>query len=113
MNPCAYPGRNSSRQVVTHLEKLACREGYQFVAPPGSGQSAGDQKQVMLVIVDSEAPALGEIDAAFRRLGGRAVCAANPLILDRQGSRTSLPPGLLRNCRPADVGSGPLAARRP
>jgi len=76
VNPCAYPGRNSSRQVVAHLEELDAN-GYAFVVPPDLDNPA-DQKQVMVVIVDTEAPALREIDEALRRLGGRAVCAASP-----------------------------------
>ena len=79
VNPCAYPGRNSSRQVVTHLEKLDAN-GYQFVVPPDL-DNPGDQKQVMVVIVDTEAPALREIDEALRRLGGMAVCAASPDVI--------------------------------
>jgi tetratricopeptide (TPR) repeat protein len=79
VNPCAYPGRNSSLQVVTHLEELDAN-GYQFVVPPDL-DNPGDQKQVMVVIVDTEAPALREIDEALRRLGGRAVCAASPDVI--------------------------------
>jgi tetratricopeptide (TPR) repeat protein len=80
VNPCAYPGRNSSRQVSAHLERLAA-EGYQFTVPPDFAPG-GEQRQVVVIIVDTEAPALREIDATLRRLGGRAVCALAPLVLE-------------------------------
>jgi tetratricopeptide (TPR) repeat protein len=82
VNSCAYPGRNSSRQVVSHLERLAA-SGYKFVVPPNL-DNPSDAPQVMVVVVDTEAPALREIDAVLRRLGGQAVCAANPDVIKGQ-----------------------------
>ena len=40
-----------------------------------------DQKQVMVVIVDTEASALREIDEVLRHLGGMAVCAVSPDVI--------------------------------
>lgn len=70
-----YPGRNTPQQIATHLERLRAA-GYQFLTPDQLNLDAlPRQKSVLLIIADTDARSLAEIDQALTTYGARATYA--------------------------------------
>lgn len=70
-----YPGRNTPAQVATHVEQLAAA-GYQFLTPDQVNlKSLPRKKSVLLIIADTDARSLADIDQALAKHGARATYA--------------------------------------
>jgi len=73
---CPYPGRNNTKQVVSHMERLS-RDGYHFVTPNDINKAA-TRKAIIIFISDTEPSVIEKIDEVLKRTGGQAVYACNP-----------------------------------
>jgi tetratricopeptide (TPR) repeat protein len=76
---CPYGGRNNMRQVVSHLERLAA-EGYRFVTPENL-DNPDKGRRVIVVVTETEASVVEQLDATLKKVNGKAIYAIHPEVL--------------------------------
>lgn len=72
---CPYAGRNTTRQVIAHINHLN-DQGYQFITPFELSKPA-EQPRVIIVIANPEPAALPALDSVLQKNGGRAILAVH------------------------------------
>lgn len=72
---CDYKGKNTSEQVIAHMERLKA-EGYSFITPEELS-TINEKKRIVLVIVDPDPSVLPVLDSAILRLESRAILATH------------------------------------
>ncbi|MCX5886420.1 MAG: tetratricopeptide repeat protein [Proteobacteria bacterium] len=110
---CPYPGRNTTKQIISHLERLAA-EGYTFITPEEIDKIK-EQPCVIIVVVNTEEPAFQILDTALQRIGGRAVYACATGTLTTQTPNAPSPEmlsKLMASGRWIIASSGPLENKR-
>jgi tetratricopeptide (TPR) repeat protein len=79
-----YPGRNTVSQVKAHLELLAAH-GYTFITPSDLPEAfKKEQRQVMVVILETDTEPLKQLDAVLEKINGKAVWAGDYRALQTQ-----------------------------
>ena len=82
VSECPYPGRNNIDQLTEHLRRLRS-EGYQLVTPEQIHYPL-THLQAVVVLEEADLPVLEAADNVLAEIGGRAVYAGHPGLLDRQ-----------------------------